>query len=313
MESAELQRMFEDFNDRFFSGKLRRFRVVMHKIRVGALRGNVDAARRTVHLHPMPDDDVPRSLLHEMCHVAAGSWHGKLFRREMNRLRRSNERWVAEWAKVELEAYRNSPTWNQEMTSIRNNLLECAELSRRPSITKLERHFAGDLGMSVREFRRQVPWLRQTWKKAVLEANHWRKRRKMMMKRKAQPEPMKGPDKPSEMTLATSRAGENPGLTAPHLDPAARMVVAGSSEDWEQRVRRRGGRMSARDFRSGSAVQRSLSATRAERALQKLVDAGRGWWIRKPKQSAGKQPSWIFELVPRAKMSRTLGPQKNHS
>ncbi len=305
MESAELQRMFEEFNDRFFSGKLPRFRVVMHKTGVGALRGNVDPARRTVHLYPMPDNEVPAYLLHEMCHVAAGSWRGKLFRREMNRLRRSKEQWVAKWAIAELEVYRISPTWNQEMASIRNNLLECAELSRRPSITKLERNFAGDLGMPVPKFRRQVPWLRQTWKKAVLEADHWRKRRKMMMRRKAQPEPMKGPDKPSEMTLATSRAGGKPGLTTPPLDPAARMVVAGSPEDWGQRVRRRGGRMSARDFRSGSAVQRSLSATRAERALQKLVDAGRGRWIRKPEKPGGKHPSWIFELMPMEKKGRS--------
>ena len=86
----DLDRLFDHLNDRFFKGRLPKYRVHRCAPRIRE-HGFIDNEARTIWI--CNPSDLRKTLLHEMCHIGT-SGHGRLFRAKLRRLARHGERWA---------------------------------------------------------------------------------------------------------------------------------------------------------------------------------------------------------------------------
>jgi hypothetical protein len=78
--------LFHDLNQRYFTGRLPRYHVIVTpQLRHAA--GKIARRSRRIYLQPAPPDMLMTTLLHEMAHAATNDRHGPLWRAEMERLR----------------------------------------------------------------------------------------------------------------------------------------------------------------------------------------------------------------------------------
>jgi len=85
-----LQRLFDDYNRRYWRGRLPRYNVVISDTYWGSA---CDRRNRQVFFHPVvfersSERQVRETLLHEMAHAATPGVHSKAWYREMKRLHR---------------------------------------------------------------------------------------------------------------------------------------------------------------------------------------------------------------------------------
>jgi len=93
--TQKFQRLFDQYNRRFFGGRLPCYTVVISDRFTG---GRHDRRHRTIFLNPAQASG--KLLLHEMAHAAANDRHGKNWQSEMQRLISLGAR-----VKCELEGY----------------------------------------------------------------------------------------------------------------------------------------------------------------------------------------------------------------
>ena len=82
--SRSPQRIFDDFNRRYFRGQLPRF-VVRKDLKSGTDAARCDPETKRIHL-PVDIDDVEAVILHEMIHAVTEGNHHDAFRAELRRI-----------------------------------------------------------------------------------------------------------------------------------------------------------------------------------------------------------------------------------
>ena len=80
-----LQRLFEQFNTKYFGGSLPAYKVVRKAI-VGARCERQQ--RRIIFGHDVSSNDIPAILIHEMTHATTTDRHGRMFNRKLNELKK---------------------------------------------------------------------------------------------------------------------------------------------------------------------------------------------------------------------------------
>ena len=160
---AELQALYEQFNERYFRRRLPRYRVRVSDS--APAHGECRPKSHLILLRPMEPELQRQVLLHEMCHIGT-SGHGPRFKAKLQAVADQGE----PYARRELEAIRAAPPWNLEMANLRTKLDEIAYLFPRWRFNQLLKWAAMTLGISPSEVREKVPWLKASWRTARREA-----------------------------------------------------------------------------------------------------------------------------------------------
>lgn len=106
----DLDRLFDQLNDRYFGGGLPKYRVLRCVSQIGE-HGFIDDETRRIWICDGPD---PRAtLLHEMCHIGTPG-HGRPFRAKLRRLAHRGETWAEAERVYYLRQERQIPSggWN---------------------------------------------------------------------------------------------------------------------------------------------------------------------------------------------------------
>jgi WLM domain len=153
--------LYHELNQRYFGGRLPRFRVTFTQPRVSGWHGEIFPARRLIRLRRgLTGDELRRTLLHEMCHIGAPH-HGQRFQAKLARLVAQGEA----WAQQELEIYQQPQlTWTKLIAEVKETLEEFAYHDPRPSFTAIRRYAADTLTCQPGEVLRKAPWLQAAWR-----------------------------------------------------------------------------------------------------------------------------------------------------
>lgn len=172
MTAGQLNRLFADFNGRYFGGRLRRYR-----LRFGVRRmkgsatpplGYCESPLLQITIHPKLAGDTARLievLLHEMAHAATAAEapsHGIGFRKEMLRLRRRGAPVDRNDAPIE-DDFPPDAIIEIRLTKKYVRAMADDALVTVPDATLvgLARWFAHEeLGVSIRSMQRRYPWIR---------------------------------------------------------------------------------------------------------------------------------------------------------
>jgi hypothetical protein len=84
-QTMNLHKLFEDFNVKYFGGRLPPYKIVRNAI-VGARCER--RQRRIIFGHDVSSTDIPAILIHEMTHAATTDRHGRTFNRKLNELKK---------------------------------------------------------------------------------------------------------------------------------------------------------------------------------------------------------------------------------
>ncbi len=163
MTETELRELFEDLKARYFSRRLRGYRVALVE-RVPrkhvTTSGYCDNRRRILYVVAGRDDEtIRRTLLHEMCHVGSSA-HGKVFCAKLRRLAEQGEA----WAEDEARGLEEQP-WRQPAQLVRVRLEDIAEDMPETSWKDVLRYVARDMSRTQKEIRRIAPWGARVWKR----------------------------------------------------------------------------------------------------------------------------------------------------
>ena len=175
---ASGKELFDDYNRKYFWGRLPRYRVRSVPYDGGqdwfGVYGYCDRVHRIIFIREnlpiriVPDREhhtfrreptsVDQTLLHEMCHIRGGTHYSRKFRMELRRLAAAGETWAAK----EADKFDRLPSWNRQMKLIRKQLDELASEQPRPDFHVVVLRLAGQAGFE-NDFLRRVPWLRAAW------------------------------------------------------------------------------------------------------------------------------------------------------
>lgn len=87
MTQQQSQKLFDDYNRRYFSGRLPAYRILLSDQFGNGLHGLCRKRQREIHLGTrLSGNDLKSVLLHEMAHAAAPNGHGSQWLAEMSRL-----------------------------------------------------------------------------------------------------------------------------------------------------------------------------------------------------------------------------------
>lgn len=164
--------MFEELNAAYFGGKLPRYTVGFSRRLPGGRHtmGRCDDEHKEIMISEdlAPSWKVVReTLLHEMCHIGCPS-HGRRFQERLKALADRGETWALE----DLRDY-TEMTWPKIQALTKTALADAAmDLSRRGGTvpTRLTEGIANQLGYSLVELRRSMPWVDASWRIARREA-----------------------------------------------------------------------------------------------------------------------------------------------
>lgn len=156
MTETQLCRLFEEFNARFFHGRLPRYRVRESRTHRGGHFGTCNSPSKTILLQPQLSQPLlRRTLLHEMCHIGTPS-HGSRFRAKLLRLATMGEAWATE----EAQLYANKTPWLRELSQHTRDLAaSCPDWSVTQALSALAREYS----FSRAELLRKAPWVRTLW------------------------------------------------------------------------------------------------------------------------------------------------------
>ncbi len=159
MRRTGLNGLYDELNARYFAGKLPRYRVTQSRTMLS--RGWCLRERHLIRVHADLSSKGQRAtLLHEMCHVAAGYGHGRRFQDQLRALAQQGEK----WARIEADALAQGPEY-----LTRNVLVDVAMQVPRPAFRDVLKWLASEYGKTPAEFRRRYPWIEQAWRNAVWE------------------------------------------------------------------------------------------------------------------------------------------------
>ena len=174
LDGKQLRRLFQQFNEQYFGGKLPayRIRVVGHISLLGE-SGRCKRRQRLIEIRRgQPDEKATNILLHEMAHAATSGSHGMPWKKEMVRLREAGAPLCPPDSEVSLD------DWSGENVSRRHfrSVVQDA-LIGYPDITLSQaiKHFSCNEGgpQTIAAFLKKYPWVRSVYKNAKKErADH---------------------------------------------------------------------------------------------------------------------------------------------
>ena len=176
MPDRGLGALFNDLNERYFDGRLPKYRVVLSSLPGGG-RGMCVIGRPLIRLaRGLSPEMLRRTLLHEMCHVGIPrSGHGKRWEKRMLKLADLGESWAAE----EVQKYRTQGIDARNLwESTQDMLLELAHRSHRPRLQSARKICANTMGFYVDEFLHLFPRFDRAWTRACRDAEREEKLRK---------------------------------------------------------------------------------------------------------------------------------------
>ncbi len=177
---TEANRLFDEFNRRYWRGRLPTYRVIRRATIPGSRLGSCSNTSRTILLHRVLEGDELRLiLLHEMCHIGpdSGYAHGPRFLRKLRRLVRLGAPKRLQ-LKEHIEAYDlgTADKWkfaryNEDgqviVSSFRsalwNGLVSFAMDDPYERWAKVSWELASQCRMSPAQFQRAAPWAKREW------------------------------------------------------------------------------------------------------------------------------------------------------
>jgi SprT-like family len=160
--------LYHELNQRYFGGRLPRYRVTLAQPRVSGWHGECFPSRRLIRLaRGLTEEMLQRTLLHEMCHIGAPG-HGQRFQAKLAHL-------VAQgvpWAQEELEGYQHPQlTWRELIHEVKDVLDDLASRQPRPTFAAIRRSAADTLCCRPGEVLHKAPWLEAAWRKSCARAD----------------------------------------------------------------------------------------------------------------------------------------------
>jgi hypothetical protein len=172
-DMKSLPELFDEYNERFWGGRLPKYQIKLFKDLLKD--GYCLSEDRTIFIREGLDDEKTRRvLLHEMCHHKT-PYHGKKFMAQFEHLAEMGETWVID----EIELYKNSPTWNQIMGDLRNDLSDWAfSVDESVTFSDVLKALARDLGLTPDELLKKAPWAETAWIKERKQSALFRERKR---------------------------------------------------------------------------------------------------------------------------------------
>jgi hypothetical protein len=158
-----LNGLFDTLNERYWDGRLPRCRVTTRKSLWPAW-GVADKKKRLISIHPSlleegQEEKLMCTLLHEMCHIAAGPWHGKRFLQELKRL--------GKWGEFDTVLYSGEKpkiSWRKELQeAVENATLDICTINHDCRWETVRRAVAHKYLLKPKELERRYPELRRIW------------------------------------------------------------------------------------------------------------------------------------------------------
>ena len=181
MRAREAQRLFDELNERYWHGRLPRYRVIFQAALYGGRLGFCDDKTRTILLlRSLNRKELRLTLLHEMCHIGTPSdeeSHGPRFLRNLHRLMRLGEPKLLKDIELydgtanekEIAALQAGRTLISERTLGQVVLDDLNSLDlvpgSRPRWPKVRRWLAKQYRLAPSRLDRLVPWAEQEWRK----------------------------------------------------------------------------------------------------------------------------------------------------
>jgi hypothetical protein len=178
-QMTESSRLFDEFNRRYWRGRLPRYRVIRWRFK-NELLGRCDNKRRTILLRSdLRGETLRLTLLHEMCHIGKGRGydHGPVFLRKAHRLVKLGESKLIE----DIEQYDGTAV-SRYIEKCRSEGRTIPEIPFRQAViddldslaqTEYQRRWpkvvswlAKQYRMSPSKFRRVAPWAEREWRQA---------------------------------------------------------------------------------------------------------------------------------------------------
>jgi len=157
--SSVLQRAYEDFNDRYFGGKLPRYRVeVVDRVSSARESGEVNRRAKLIRIQRNLLNVMRETLIHEMAHVRTNDFHGPRWKAEVQRLLQLG-------APISPDELSRAPAVTREMVAgVASNLLcDRPGASFRDFVCWIaDQH----LCMSPAQALRRFPWIRRVYREA---------------------------------------------------------------------------------------------------------------------------------------------------
>ena len=155
-----LKPLFNEFNRKFFDGKLPFYRVIRASL-PGAMSGDCNWLSRTIRISSsLNGEDLRRTLLHEMCHHnRAGRHDGKRFLTNLRRLADMGER----WAEDEIQACRKQ---SRPLISLIREMIQ-DEAQSEPNLPwkEVKKRIAYESALTLLELSKRAPWARRLWER----------------------------------------------------------------------------------------------------------------------------------------------------
>lgn len=170
--------LFDELNRRYWRGRLPKYRVIRRDLSRDELDGYCDDNRRTIVLHKdLADEDLRRTLLHEVCHIGSGPKHGPRFQRKLDRLIKLGESKLL----GDVECYDgtaftryaanlphpvNKISFRQAVISEIDSFAIDQYRRRWPRVL---RYFARKYEMTPAQFQRKAPWAERVWRESAAD------------------------------------------------------------------------------------------------------------------------------------------------
>jgi len=161
MNGHELRKVFDEFNSKYFEGKLPQYRIRVK--RLGAADGRVNRSRRLIWIGVRESHSQQETLLHEMVHGVAGNGHGERFLAELRRLQQIGAPLGETEVNAILMGVRLPLTKTRFRDEVKEFLTVCDPQGRFESFVECVN---GDQGYtdSVAEFVRKYPWSKDAFR-----------------------------------------------------------------------------------------------------------------------------------------------------
>jgi hypothetical protein len=172
----QLQQLFREFNRRFFDDQLPPYHVkIIPPMKTRKLCGDIKKAKRVIRIVLVEDEQqMTRTLIHEMAHAASVLNHGPKFEAELERLVQVG----APFAQDELDCLRNDDRFPMRLTrdQVRIEVLEA--LGGNDSLTAKEfiSWMSSERDMPFAAFDKRYWWVRRVFVEAKREAREYQKR-----------------------------------------------------------------------------------------------------------------------------------------
>jgi len=152
--SMNLGHLFDEMNQKYFGGKLKKRPVRWADWKRTPRMGH--CMRRAIYLHRgLSAEQAHATLIHEMCHIRAGRDHGEKFKAAMRQVQARGAPVSEVDLKPGFSPHRNLP----------NTIDDIATDPTFKTWREVRSYLARELYVSGPELERKYPWARKRWKR----------------------------------------------------------------------------------------------------------------------------------------------------